>query len=65
MAQTFEVKEFAGQMVVLPVFKGLSDEDLQAQMEYYLEREDYDYCSQLKVEAEYRGIRLKNKSKAR
>lgn len=54
-----------GDGTTVPVYyvEDLSDDELQAQFEHYLDREDYEYLAHLKVEADRRGLILKTKTK--
>lgn len=65
LSQLWTAVEVSGIMVQMYQFNDLSDQDLQAQHEYYFEREDYEYLAQIKAEADSRNIILKNPKKKR
>lgn len=58
LSQLLKVKTVGGQQIMVYVFEDLTNDMLQDQFRHYLEREDYDYLTELKAEADLRGIRL-------
>lgn len=60
LSQRFVVKEIGGSQVLMYVVEDLTDEEIQDQFIYYLDKEDYEYCDALKAEAKVRGFKLYN-----
>lgn len=59
ISQKSVIKEIAGSYMLMYVFSDLTDLDLQMQLDYYIEKEDFEYCEALKAEASLRGLKLK------
>lgn len=61
LSQKSVVTEVAGTYMLMYVFSDLSNEELQYQLNHFLDKEDYEYCDALKAEAQLRGIKLRVK----
>lgn len=57
----YTVVDFWGTEMLMPVFSDLTDLQVRAQYNYYLEREDYEYLEHVVGELKLRGIELSKK----
>lgn len=62
-SQMYQVKDFNGYLITMYVVNDLTDAELAKALAYWTDREDYDYCSALKAEADLRNIKLTIKQK--
>lgn len=60
MSQLYRAVDVEGHTILMAVLDDLTDEELRAQYRHYLATEDYDYLTEIKAEADHRGIVLRS-----
>lgn len=60
-SKRYQVRDIGGYQILMLVVDDLTNEELRKALEYFVEREDWEYCAALKAEADLRSIKLENK----